>query len=427
MKRLSGYVLLVCTYFSVNNVFSNEFDNYLDVLDEVATDISAESRSEDKEKQEIKIAAQIELGGAYYGINNDSRLNPNNSFYDLKETGQAAEIIFEASDRFGANSQGQWFIKTHNFFDSEFTSDQYGRLDELFVDYQMENLYAQLGKRRINWGHAFAFNPVNVVVPPRDLLNPNQETEGRPMIWLQSGVGSWSADLIATRNYNSEFESDSSQWGARLTTVFGSTDMALYFFDGEDTIEGDDYPTLNGVSFSTDIGRGAVVFGEYARFDFNDRNYYDSQGMAYRVSDSYNEYVLGFNVRFGLENTVLFEYFHSSRGYTEEQRVNFFNAVENHTDGLPLELIQDGYLFAEMAKQYVVLGYEKIYKENYQLLVRSLVSEDESVYFGVIGNYQFTPNYSFEIEWLQSFGDENSEFGNSLRDTSFKLALIATY
>lgn len=418
MDILKSVVVPTLLSLCVSTALADDFDDLLATAD-ASGSVLKDSKPE--------VFTSIKMAGIYKDINDDSRRNPNNEVANMLDTAQNLEVELEMSHKLGKSKDFRWFIKTHNFIDSDIDKEEYARIDEAFVDYSLDKWYVMLGKKRINWGHAFAFNPVNVVVPPKDLLNPNQETEGHPMLWMQKGFNKWSINTIVTKNYDKDWQADSNQWGVRVNKIFDAFDVSLYYFDGQEYTSGDPYPTLIGSSFSVDFGDGALMYGEFANFGYNDRNYYDAAGNVYRKDGKYNDWVLGFNNRFGLENTFLLEFFHGGSGYSESERKNYLNTVDNNISSPNISSLLEDFLFTEMAKNYLLVGYEKTWKDNYNYIFRSLISEDKSILFGMIGTYTFKDSYALELLWRHTQGGRNSELGNDAIDDELKLSLIITY
>ena len=91
-------------------------------------------------------------------------------------------------------------------------------------------------------GNREVVNPpeCGLIVPPRDPLNPNQATEGQPVVWASYSRDVGSLNLYYTRDFDKNWDSDLNRWGARLNGLIGDFDFSLYYFDG------DSYPLLGG-------------------------------------------------------------------------------------------------------------------------------------------------------------------------------------
>lgn len=222
------------------------------------------SPDEPQRAARIKTEGSLFLKSVSNDLNQDSRINPGNRVMQLDKQRQIFEALLTLSQYLGEAQQWRWLFKgfasNASYIDQYGMANQGGRVDELFVDRKGEGWFANLGKRRINWGHAQGFNPVNVVVPPRDPTNPSRETEGQPMLWVNKASGAGSVDVIATRNYKRDYASDQNRWGVKLSHAAAKSDYALYYFDGARYRDGRAYERMLGGSFSADVYPGITVY-----------------------------------------------------------------------------------------------------------------------------------------------------------------------
>lgn len=375
----------------------------------------------------IKTEGSLFLESVGNDINQDSRINPGNRVMQLEKQRLLYEARLTMNQHIDEAQQWRWLFKgfasNASYIDQYGMANQGGRIDELFVDRKGEGWFANLGKRRINWGHAQGFNPVNVVVPPRDPTNPSRETEGQPMLWLNKASGAVSADVIATRNY----ASDQNRMGVKLNYAAAKSDYALYYFDGERYRDGRAYEQMLGGSFSADVYPGITVYMEAARFGDNHRSYYDTSGARFLKNSAYAQIVAGSTLSLGGKRSIGVEYYRNEQGYSETERLNYFQAADLQLASGPVNGIENDYKVTWMNRDYLLIRYQDEWRERYTLGLSVLVAGDQSYSLKAQGNYAISDYYELRIVLLHNQGTRESEFGNNPVFNSLELWLGANF
>lgn len=352
----------------------------------------------------------------YVGINEDSRINPDNRIQALRDNYGVVETRMTLSDRFDSRQALRWLFKgyasTTSIRDTDNVLDSQARVDELFVDGKDGNLFASIGKRRINWGYAQGFNAVNVIAPPRDPLNPDYETEGQPLIWL-SRSGSVTTDVILTRNYDRNWSSDQNRWAVKLGMSPGDSSFSLYYFDGRRYPDGRDFERMLGASFSTNLVAGLTLYADAASFSHNYRNYYRSDGSAFRKDESYFQGVTGVSLDLGGKSSVFLEYFRNHQGYTVDERRNYLATADLRLATATDKALLGDFIPLSMNTKYLLAGYKKEYRDNYNFNLSAMLAEDGSISMRGEVDYALTDYYELRVSYLRNTGDGESEFGNN--------------
>ncbi len=379
----------------------------------------------------LKAEGSVFLKSVSSDINQDSRINPGNRIMQLDKQSQIYEARFTASQLLDDAQQWRWLFKgfasNASYIDQYGKTNQGGRVDELFVDKKGDGWFANLGKRRINWGHAQGFNPVNVAVPPRDPTNPGRETEGQPMLWLNKTGDAGSLDVIATRNYDRNYASDQNRWGIKLGHSEAKSDYALYYFDGARYRDGRSYEQMLGASFSADVYPGITAYLEAARFGSNYRNYYDAAGTNFLRSSAYNQTVAGSTISLGGKRNVTVEYFNNGSGYSTAERLNYFQAADLQLAGGQASTISSDYRVTGMNRDYLLLRYQDEWRERYTGELSMLAAADRSYSLRAQGNYTITDYYELKLVLLRNQGKRDSEFGNNPVSNALELWLGANF
>lgn len=368
-------------------------------------------------------------------INDDSRMNPDNTIQDLEEGEVSFEADLTVSDYLNEQQTLRWLFKSYSFYSSEKDVNDERinttRIDELFADWKLGSHFISLGKRRINWGHAMAFNPANVVVPPRDPLNPNQETEGQPVAWLSLSQDFGSLDLFFTRDFDKDWNSDLNRWGARLGVYVGEFDFSLYYFDSEPYDDERDYERMYGVSFSTNLTAGMTLYSEIAGFEHNYRNYYDSSGTGKLNDEFYVQGVIGSYIILDPESFLSFlngdasltlEAYYDGGGYSESERKNYFDTLDQGLQEGDPSVLGD-YRFTGMSHYYLLFTYRNSFKERYTTELSGLISQDASFSVQSQLTYNLSDYYSLTAKLTHNQGGDDTEFGNASISDAFEISI----
>ena len=351
--------------------------------------------------------AEVFLKGFLTEINKTSPVNPGNRALALMERTGTVETRLTAQDFLDRDHSWRWlfrgFAAGPNYHGADGSQGaKEARVDEIFTDWKGDTLFSSFGKRRINWGHAQGFNPVNVVAPPRDPLNPQYQTEGQPMIWASASAAMGTADVILTRDYGQDWNSAAFRWGARWTIASATSDFSLYYFGGEKHKDGGDYEAMTGVSFATSFTGGFTLYAEGAWFARNYRGYYGHDGERLQKAGGYAQGVAGVSVNLGSRSSFFVEALYNGQGYSKEERSRFM-ASPAAADFIPLAMNR-GYLLANLRKDFM---------EKWNFGANLLAAGDGSASARVELDYSITDYYEAQVSYLRNFGPRDSEFGAS--------------
>ena len=375
----------------------------------------------------IKTEGSVFLKSAYNDLNQDSRINPGNRVIQLDKQRQIYEARLTVNQHLDEAQQWRWLFKgfasNASYIDQYGMTNQGGRVDELFVDRKGEGWFANLGKRRINWGHAQGFNPVNVVVPPRDPTNPSRETEGQPMLWVNKASGAESVDVIATRDY----ASDQNRMGIKLSHAATKSDYALYYFDGARYLDGRAFERMLGGSFSADVYPGITVYMEAARFADNYRSYYDATSASFLKNGAYSQTVAGSTFNLGGKRNVIVEYFNNGQGYSAAERLNYFQSADLQLASGQASTISRDYKVTGMNRDYLLVRYQDEWRERYTGELSVLAAADSSYSLRAQGNYAISDYCELRLVLLSNQGKRDSEFGNNPVSNALELWLGANF
>lgn len=382
-------------------------------------------------------SVSLDLDAFYRDINTGSAMNPGNKVFAMDDHGALFELKAKLTDYIDQNDTCRWLVRIYSRQSSEKNDDgtreSEARIDELFAEAKNGFGFISLGKRRITWGHALAFNPVSVIVPARDPLDPKQETEGQPVFWGHAGSDRAYADVILTRDYDRDWNAEKNRWGARLGYVGSSYDVSLYYADGDSSGKDEFSPMLAG-SFSSNLTAGITLYGEAAFFSENGRHYYDASGASDK-KNHYEQGVLGSYIVLDPESFLSFchgdanltvEYYYNGKGYSEKERVNYYNTLENSSGPSFWTLLGD-YIYTGMARHYGLIRYQNNFMEKWTTNLNVLAAADASIMTVLECQYNVSDYYSVKSGWRFTAGDGNSEFGNDLVSHMFDIEMKISF
>ncbi len=379
---------------------------------------------------------KIQLTMINRSINQSARFNSNNEILLLNSEQQTVEINLGLSDYLDADEAWRCMFKAYGYRlyekDRDLTEDDDQlRIDELFLDWSFGNWFASVGKRRNSWGPALAFNPVNVIVPPRNPFRPDQQTEGHPLFWLNYSDDFLSIDLLATRNYDRNWYGRYQRWGARLGLVLDETDIGFYYYDGEPYEDDSEYNRMVGFSYSGNFLNNSTLYAEIASFSQNDRNYYTKAGAVETRDESVVKAAVGSNITLDNNASLLFEVYHNTGGYTEEERKNYLLAVDSVLNPFPDVTrfgVFDDFQFSEMNRNYLLISFRKTsILDKYDITLQTLIAEDASTASEIEGGYNISDYYKINALVKHYTGDEDSEFGNNQVTSELQISLNGSY
>ncbi|MBI2839023.1 MAG: hypothetical protein HYX75_11945 [Acidobacteria bacterium] len=384
---------------------------------------------------QIATEVYLKFAGRWSHLDETSRLNPGNQVLDLGKAATDVEARVTVSDYLNDGKSVRVLFKGYSFYSSDTDAGSnrrnLARVDELFADWKADNWFLSVGKRRINWGTAMAFNPVNVIVPARDPLNPKLETEGQPIAWLSFNRHAVTTDLFFTRNYDKDWNSDLNRWGARVGVMIGDWDLSAYYFDGQayrptaetagGARDGRDFERMVGLSFSGNLSAGVTLYSEIAGFSRSGRNYYGGNRMGKPKDGTYVQAVLGSYIVLGPESFLSFfngdagvtlEVYYNGEGYTPSERENYFEALDQALQERNPAVLGD-YRFAGMNRFYVLAAYRNTFKERYTTEVTGLFSQDRSFSLQLQAQYNLSDYYAARAKLTHNQGSTRTEFGNA--------------
>ncbi len=403
---------------------------------EEADDWGEDTDEENHTGKQPSLEARFQATEEASVVNKSSRLNPDGQFLDIEPSKMTIELDLGLSDYLDDGGSFRWMFKGYGSAiyekgaEEDQNSDQL-RINELFLDWSLGDWFISAGKRRNSWGPALAFNPVNVVVPARDPLDPDDQREGQPMLWLNYANDIITLDLIMTRNYDRNWSGKYLRWGSRLSVLMGEWETGFFYFDGEEDKDNTEYNTMTGLSLSGNFLDDATLYLEAARFWQNPRNYYLESGLTENREEAVVKIAAGLMITVDGNTSFMIEIYHNSGGYTSIERENYFKAVDSALEPFPdptkLGVFND-FQFSEMNRNYLLVSFRKSeIWEKYSYNLQYIMAEDGSATSEILGAVNLSDYYKLSSTIKLYIGDENSEFGNNLVSSQLELVFSASF
>jgi len=187
-----------------------------------------------------------------------------------------------------------------------------------------------LGKKTLNWGKGYAWNPVAFVDRPQNPDDPGLPLEGF-MVASANYIKSFSGPLqtvtftpvlIAVyEDINDDFgEINHINFAGKLYLLFYDTDMDFMFLTG-----GSRTARL-GVDFSRNITTNFEIHGEFAFINNFTKKFIDSDGRLYDKTFDAKDYLVGFRYLTPSDTTFIGEYYRKGSGFTSDEMEDFLNS-----------------------------------------------------------------------------------------------------
>ncbi|MBW1862044.1 MAG: hypothetical protein JRJ02_06685 [Deltaproteobacteria bacterium] len=394
------------------------------------------------EKKPYSISGFIELRPVLLGLDRDSAFH-RIKFFD-KDEGSTLEQY-----NFGLRLEGSYQKNISSLYfrtDSLLWHDYQGwdgdiDLSEGYLSLKPSPSFTlDAGKKALQWGKGYAFNPAAFVSRTKDINNPTEAMEGYYVI---------TADLIksfdgplktlaftpvilpVTKSINDDFgEPDHINFAAKLYFLLWDTDMDLVFFTGESRT------TRYGFDFARNIKTNLVVHGELAWITDFDKKSIDTQGNLSTDESDIMKFLFGIRYLTTNEITFTVEYYHNGGGIDEDNAENFFDFVDRAYDTFLLtgnssqlnkatRLSQGTMAAAKPMRDY--LYFRASWKEPFDILyftpaVTTIVNlNDQSL--SITPELVYSPKTNLEFRLRSNFlvGSKNTEYGEKQNDCKVEL------
>lgn len=206
-------------------------------------------------------------------------------------------------------------------------------LEEGFATWRpTPSLTVEAGKKVLNWGKGYAWNPVAFASRPKDVDDPDRAREGYFMSYLDA-IKSFDGPLTTMaatplalpvgEKLNEGLASGNSLlYGAKIYALLYDVDLDFLF------MAGNNYDTRFGFDFSTNITSNLEIHGEAALRLGYDKEVISAGGTV--RTETYDAMSALFGLRYlnAYDTTFIAEYYHNGEGYSPRELNDYYNLIE---------------------------------------------------------------------------------------------------
>jgi len=196
------------------------------------------------------------------------------------------------------------------------------------------HLTLDAGKKRIQWGKGYAWNPAGFLNRPKDPDDPALNLEGRTLLELDliksfttghlTNIGLTTLLLPVIDDWaNTDLGQDGDlNIALKLYLLWHDTDFDFIYFDGPDQ------PRSMGFDFAKNLAENIEVHGEWAYQQNAPHVLIDPVGNTRHIRQNQISYLVGVRYLNAVDTTFIAEYYHNGAGYDREEVEDFFTYQE---------------------------------------------------------------------------------------------------
>jgi len=297
------------------------------------------------------------------------------------------------------------------------------------------SLTMDLGKRLLNWGKGYAWNPVAFIDRPKDPDDPELPREGYIVAtadYISSFHGPLKTFSVTPvllpvyKNVNEDFgEMDHLNVAGKIYFLFYDTDIDLLFLVGESRTN------RFGFDFSRNITTNLEVHGEFAFIKNQQKTSVDGNGNTSHTKYDATSLLLGVRYLSSMDTTYIFEYYHNGTGFSSSELQGFFSFTDKAFDiwestGKKKQFLKAETLFRgnygkmNPGKDYLYLRISQ--KEPFNILyftpaITTIMNLDDRS-FSISPELMYTgiKNWEFRLKGMALVGSKGTEFGEKVND-----------
>ncbi len=290
------------------------------------------------EEKPLHIGGYVEFQPVLFGLDRSAALNKL-KFYDRSKENIREEYDFTALLD-GSYKKGT--TELHAIVNTDFRKSYLGWSEKttLYEGYASlrpsSTLTFNIGKKTLQWGKGYAWNPVAFVDRPKDPYDPDLAREGFVLAsadYIKSFSGPLKtfaftpALLPVYDQINDDFgKINRLNFAGKMYFLLYDTDIDLMLLtDGSKT---DRY----GMDFSRNITSNFEIHGELAFIDDHKKKFIDSDGAVFNKEYDATSYLLGLRYLTKSDTTYICEYFHDATGFTKTEMGDYYSFIDNAHD-----------------------------------------------------------------------------------------------
>ena len=290
------------------------------------------------EKKPYSVGGYLEFRPNLYWLDQDS------AFYKLRFYNSAKRSTLDEYNfgllldaNYGKGIAGFFLRANIEVEESDLESDIDTGLLEGYMSLQPSPFFTvDLGKKTLNWGKGYAWNPVGFVQRPKNPDDPNLPLEGfivasadyiKSFHGLLQTIALTPVFIPVSEDINDDFgEINHVNFAAKLYLLFYDTDVDFMF------LTGDSKPSSVGVDFSRNITTNFEIHGEFAYINNFKKIFVNSNGNLFYETFNAKSYLAGIRYLTSFDTTFICEYYRNGTGLTVSEMKGFFGFVDKGYD-----------------------------------------------------------------------------------------------
>jgi len=287
------------------------------------------------EKKPYHIGGYIEFYPILFGLDKNSAMYKLN-FYDRNMAGTTEQyngnLQVDASLEKGISRA---YMKTFtSYTDSWQTQTTKTHIFEGYLSVKPSSSFiVDAGKKTMNWGKGYAWNPAAFLDRPKDPNDPELSREGfivGSIDYTRSFTGgalktfSFTPVLVPVYSgVNDDLgEVDHVNLASKFYFLFQDTDIDVMFLTGGSRT------TRYGMDFSRNITTNLEVHGEFSLINGYEQTYTDTAGTVSKRSYTAKNYLVGLRYLTKSDTTYIVEYYRNGTGYSTTEMRDFYSFTD---------------------------------------------------------------------------------------------------
>lgn len=294
---------------------------------------------------------------------------------------------------------------------------------------------AEAGKKTLNWGKGYAWNPAAFLDRPKDPNDPELSREGYivgSVDYTKSFTGPLKTFTFTPvfmpvySGVNDDFgEADHLNFASKFYFLLYDTDIDLMFLTGGSTT------TRYGFDFSRNFGSDFEMHGEFSLINSFTKKVVDRNGNISQSTSTAMKYLIGLRYLTKQDTTFIIEYYHNGTGYGPADMRDYFSFIDNgyamYTSNgnaamlnKAINLSQNAYGRMNPALNYLYLRISQ--KDPFDILywtpAITLIANTDDKSFSLMSELLYTgiTNLELRLRGGPIVGTRGSEYGEKQND-----------
>ena len=397
-------------------------------------------------KRPYHIGGNLEFRPVLFGLDKDASLYKL-KFYNRDE-GSVIEEYNAKLQLEGSLEKGiaKLFIRTNTDYKKSYLGeDQKTTVYEGFLSIKPStSLTIEIGKKTLQWGKGYAWNPAAFVDRPKDPDDPELSLEGFIVAsadYIKTFQGplktfSFTPVLIPVYEHVNDTFGDINKlnFAGKLYFLFYDTDVDFIILTGGSKT------SRYGVDFSRNLTTNFEIHGELAFIDDYKKRFIDSNGNNFENDYDAKSYLIGIRYLTERDTTYILEYYYNGTGFTSGEMRDYFEFINKGYDSYvltgsdallkkALNITEGNYGRMNPMRDYIYLRASQ--KEPFDILYftpsATIILNVNDKSFSLSPELLYTGITNLELRLKASFlsGQRLSEYGEKQND--YRAELRARY